>query len=444
MQHHKSNADRHSYCMKCDLDFPSQQTLHLHKIMSDRHFACPECCLELRSEPGLEVHMRNNHHEGRQVACMGCGSQYKSASAVIKHIEDKECPILSLPDKTRKGPNYDRGTASVLSMGRDSPGPPSDDSSEDQDSDGGVLLDVSTPRMEGKRPVRDSNDATTSRDDWPELGVPMTSVQGQAESITTESTGGIVIDDVFSASMRHGATEQLGQAGPSGSALTIRKAGASGYGRPCRASAHHKIQGMDPERFWNADKGRYYCNCGASFLFLATFKYHLTMKDDDINETFAALVAHMEARYSKCAFRVTAGQIEQELSEVTRGLADISPMIGDEMEPGEVASDVSSQPEHNSPGPSLADVASLSADDVSSNPEAVSSYEDDLFQEGVSSHEDEVSSKAEAVSSNGDVASPVPGDYSSHVESLADDLEGLVFSDTHDEEVVEEEYEEEL
>jgi DNA-directed RNA polymerase subunit RPC12/RpoP len=59
MQHHKSNADRHSYCMKCDLDFPSQQTLHLHKIMSDRHFACPECCLELRSEPGLEVHMRN-------------------------------------------------------------------------------------------------------------------------------------------------------------------------------------------------------------------------------------------------------------------------------------------------------------------------------------------------------------------------------------------------
>lgn len=67
MQHHKSNADKHSYCMKCDLDFQSQQTLHLHKIMSDRHFACPECCLELRSEAGLEVHMRNVslHHSSK-------------------------------------------------------------------------------------------------------------------------------------------------------------------------------------------------------------------------------------------------------------------------------------------------------------------------------------------------------------------------------------------
>jgi hypothetical protein len=118
-------------------------------------------------------------------------------------------------------------------------------------------------------------------------------------------------------------------------------------------------------------------------------------------------------------------------------------MIGDEMEPGEIAFDVSSQPEHNSPGSSLADIASLSAGDVSSNPEAVSSYEDDLFQEGVSSHEDDVSSNAEAVSSNRDVASPIPGDYSSHVESLVDDIEGLVFSDAHDEEVVEEDEEEE-
>ncbi|KAJ5200558.1 Zinc finger C2H2 [Penicillium cf. griseofulvum] len=464
MQHHKANADRHSYCMKCDLDFQSQQTLHLHKIMSDRHFACPECCLELRSEAGLEVHMRNNHHEGRQVACMGCGSKYKSASAVIKHIEDKECPVLSLPDKTREGANCDlHGTASVLTMGRDSPGPqspPSDSSSEDQDTDGGVLLDLSTPRMEGKRPVRGSSDATISRIDWPELGASMTSVQGKAESTITESTGGIPIDDVLSTSMRHDspflssheAAEQLGEAGPSGSSLTVRKAGLSSYGRPilCRATVHRKIQGVDPESFWNAEKGHYYCNCGSSFLFVTTFEYHLTMEDETINDcprcfkrfrTLAALVAHMEARYSKCAFRVTAGQIEQELSEVTRGFADIPPMIGDEMEPGEIAFDVSSQPEYNTPGSSLAEIASLSADDVSSNPAAVSSYEDDIstFQEVVSSQEDDVSSNAEAVSSNGGVVSPIPGAYSSHVESLVDGFEGLVFSDTHDEDEDEEE-----
>jgi hypothetical protein len=120
----------------------------------------------------------------------------------------------------------------------------------------------------------------------------------------------------------------------------------------------------------------------------------------------------MEARWSKCAFRVTTGQIEQELSEVTRGFVDIPQMTSDEMEPGEIAFDMSSQPEHNTPGSSDVGVASLSAGDVSSNG-------------------DDVSSNAEAVSSNG-------GDASSNVDSLMDDLEGLVFSDTQDDDDEEE------
>lgn len=124
----------------------------------------------------------------------------------------------------------------------------------------------------------------------------------------------------------------------------------------------------------------------------------------------------MEARWSKCAFRVTTGQIEQELSEVTRGLADIPQMIGDEMEPGEIAFDVSSQPEHSS---SDAGVASLSAGDVSSN-------------------EDDISSNAEAVSSSAGPVSSNAGAFSSNVDSLVDDLEGLVFSDTPDEDDEEE------
>ncbi|KAJ6184043.1 hypothetical protein N7519_005344 [Penicillium mononematosum] len=419
MQHHKANADRHSYCMKCDLDFPSQQTLHLHKIMSDRHFACPECCLELRSEAGLEVHMRNNHHEGREVACMGCGCKYKSASAVIKHIEDKDCPVLTLPDKARDGANYDlHGAASVLTMGRDSPGPqspPSDTSSEDPDTDGGVLLDLQTPRMEGKRPARDTNDATIPHDNWPELGTPMTPVKGKAGSSSTESPGGCPPRRYFR------------EAGPSGSSLVVQEAGPSHHVSPvrCRAAAHRKIQGVNPDSFWNHEKRRYYCNCGSSFLYITTFEYHLTMEDETINDcprcfkrfrTLAALVAHMEARYSKCAFRVTTGQIEQELNEVTRGFADIPRMIGDETEPGEIAFDVSSQPEHNTPGSSDEDVASLSGDDVSSNAVAVSSNADD-----VSSDADDVSSDAEAVASN---AGPIPSnaddvDVSSNAETVS-------------------------
>ncbi|CAG8903569.1 unnamed protein product [Penicillium egyptiacum] len=512
MQHHKANADRHSYCMKCDLDFQSQQTLHLHKIMSDRHFACPECCLELRSEAGLEVHMRNNHHEGHEVACMGCGCKYKSASAVIKHIEDKECPVLTLPDKARDGVNYNlHGAASVLTMGRDSPGrqsPPSDTSSEDPDADGGVLLDLSTPRMEGKRPARDTNNATIPHDNWPELGAPMTPVKGKPGSSSTESPGGVLLDDIFGTSTRHhspflaphGATELSIEAGSSGSSLVVQEAGPSRCVVPtsCRATAHRTIQGVDPESFWNQEKRRYYCNCGSSFLYATTFEYHLTMEDETINDcprcfkrfrTLAALVAHMEARYSKCAFRVTTGQIEQELSEVTRGFADIPRMIGDETEPGEIAFDVSSQPEHNTPGSSDADVASLSADDVSSNAVAISSNSDDVSSnaddvssdaeavssiaggvssnaEPVSSNADEVSSNEDDISSDGETVSSNAGPISSNadnvssnagavsssagvvssnvevvpskLESLVDDLNGLVFSDPHDKDEEEE------
>lgn len=154
----------------------------------------------------------------------------------------------------------------------------------------------------------------------------------------------------------------------------------------------------------------------------------------------------MEARWSKCAFRVTTGQIEQELSEVTRGFADIPQLSDDEMEPGEIAFDASSQPEHNTPGSSDAGVASVSAGDVSSNPETVSSNGEDVYSNADAvSNADDVSSNAEAVSSNagpvssdGEAVSSNPGAFSSNVDSLVDDLEGLVFSDTNDEDEEEE------
>lgn len=229
---------------------------------------------------------------------MGCGCKYKSASAVIKHIEDKECPVLSLPEKSLEGTNYDlHGATSVLTMGRHSPGPqspPSDSSSEDPDTDGGVLLDISTPRMEEKRPARDTADAINPRDDWPDLGAPMTPGKGQGGSTSTESPGGVLLDDIVSTSMLQDnpflsaqeATGQLSEAGPSASTLAAQGSDPSNYVKPirCRATAHRKIQGVDPESFWNHEKSRYYCNCGSSFLYVTTFEYHLTMEDETINE----------------------------------------------------------------------------------------------------------------------------------------------------------------
>lgn len=58
MRSHKSSADNHHYCGKCDMDFMNHALLHLHKIMSQRHFACLECELELRSPGGLRHHVK--------------------------------------------------------------------------------------------------------------------------------------------------------------------------------------------------------------------------------------------------------------------------------------------------------------------------------------------------------------------------------------------------
>lgn len=56
---HKINLKCHSYCLPCDLDFPSEQALYLHMITSNGHITCIHCGLEFRSQGGLGVHIQN-------------------------------------------------------------------------------------------------------------------------------------------------------------------------------------------------------------------------------------------------------------------------------------------------------------------------------------------------------------------------------------------------
>lgn len=177
-------------------------------------------------------------------------------------------------------------------MGRVSPGLPSlhsDGSSEDEDTDGGVPLNPPSYDVKGKRPSRDVEDATIHHGNWPDLVPPATPLKGKSGSTSTESPGGAPLDTDYTSYFlsSHGATQLLGEA-KLGSTSVGPHAGPSRYSDACaspqRATAHGKIQGIDPEGFWNAEKGRYYCNCGASFLYVGTFEYHLTMEDETINE----------------------------------------------------------------------------------------------------------------------------------------------------------------
>jgi hypothetical protein len=103
--------------------------------------------------------------------------------------------------------------------------------------------------------------------------------------------------------------------------------------------------------------------------------------------SLAALVAHMEARYSKCAIRASDAQMEQELSEVTYGLAAI-PKAYVESEQDEIEFGVSSQPEHDSAGSSIAEaVSSIGESNAADAGAAASQIEaDSTLKETGSSH----------------------------------------------------------
>ncbi|KAJ5121543.1 uncharacterized protein N7515_009504 [Penicillium bovifimosum] len=307
----KADADRYSHCIQCDLIYPSPQALHLHKIMSDRHFACPHCGLEWLSQGGLEFHMRHNHPETREMACAGCGSKFKSACAVIQHIEDMKCPVVGTPKEPLKFGKIYRPEIMCLRNGGALPEPQplqdadSSDSSQDNDADGGVPLHATSGNMEDK--------ASTPNVRW-----------------TAEGTH---FRPDFS---KH------------------------------RGTAHSRIHRANFEEFWNPDEDLFYCDCGESFKYVTAFQYHLgfplemkpTREEEQHNScprcskrfaSLAALVAHMEARYSRCGLRASDAKFEQALDDVMRGLAKACV----ESEQKEIEFGVSSQSKHNTPESSI-------------------------------------------------------------------------------------------
>ncbi|KAJ5990386.1 hypothetical protein N7522_010593 [Penicillium canescens] len=94
--------------------------------------------------------------------------------------------------------------------------------------------------------------------------------------------------------------------------------------------SHRKLLNVDPQEFWNPEKGRFFCNCGISFLTVREFHTHIIVDDDgtikDCPRCFkrfnslAALVAHVEAPQSKCA-AFADDDVEDEINEITRGFA---------------------------------------------------------------------------------------------------------------------------
>ncbi|KAJ5295639.1 hypothetical protein N7508_010460 [Penicillium antarcticum] len=95
-------------------------------------------------------------------------------------------------------------------------------------------------------------------------------------------------------------------------------------------SSPHNLRNVDPQEFWNLEKGRFVCNCGVSFLTAREFSTHIILDDGGTIkdcprcfkrfEKLAALVAHVEEPQSKCAI-FADDHIDDEINEIPRGFA---------------------------------------------------------------------------------------------------------------------------
>ncbi|CAG8052252.1 unnamed protein product [Penicillium salamii] len=331
MQSHKAYADHHYYCTKCDMDFGNHALLHLHKVMSEHHFACLECDMELRSQAGLRHHVKITHSQGKAVSCLGCDRQYKSAAAVMKHIEEHECPVLLLPDRLPRDAGME-STAGELLMESDmgSTTPPRPDEISDDESEGGVILD-----LEADTDPSAPGDITRFPKDWPTLS-PVGAARAKSHSISTESTGGVPV--TLTRSLLDEDVPILSRVGSIPRSTQEDNAASDGEdifsdddAEDHKPNAHGNMM-IDPADFWDPEQGVYACNCHANFSSLGGFIRHNSAEDTPILDcprcgkrfqTRVAHTAHVEAPFSKCAVRATTAVMKQELSAITQGFAEI-------------------------------------------------------------------------------------------------------------------------
>ncbi|CAG7930238.1 unnamed protein product [Penicillium olsonii] len=332
MQSHKANADKHYYCTKCDMDFVNHALLHLHKVMSEHHFACLECDMELRSNAGLQHHVKLTHSQGKDVSCLGCDRKYKSAAAVMKHIEENKCPVLSLPDRITHDTTLEGAAGKVfltLGLGPSHTRRPGDIS--DDDSDGGVAVNS---KRRTSRPAT-AHQFNADLEDWPKLGSVGAS-RAKPSSISTESTGGaplgftrsLLDDDIPMMCRIKSSSPPAEDEDPT----AFDAEDEFSDEEDPRPNAHATDTIISPTDFWDPVRERYVCNCKAVFANLSSFASHIAAEDDSILDcprcgkrfkTRVAHVAHVEAPFSKCAVRASSAVLDQELSDITRGFAEI-------------------------------------------------------------------------------------------------------------------------
>ncbi|OJJ37583.1 hypothetical protein ASPWEDRAFT_67784 [Aspergillus wentii DTO 134E9] len=334
MKKHKAQGE-HDYCSRCDEDFEDEERLLIHKIKSNKHIVCPICGVDFRSEGGRDGHIRQNHRAEQTIICHGCKDIFKSASGLMRHIEEDECPAIS---KTRLLQEQSKKLIikEALKAGEGSPMPIIPNPVDFDDIDGGVkvnMLEMENREAMAHQPKPGEVDPTASVDamlalkHWPQLGE-----QRKMGSEAASPGSDLMAFSDFSPSVRSPSVWKGKEKARSVTETEVqsptREEGPFGVGLPDAGQMLRIMnESWDPTKFFNSFSGKYACPCGALFTGMKEFEEHILMKSRArrnmqcpaclrIFKSTAALIAHCESASVRCSINdgYRYGQIIDELS----------------------------------------------------------------------------------------------------------------------------------
>ncbi|KAL4949188.1 hypothetical protein BDW69DRAFT_198288 [Aspergillus filifer] len=367
MRKHKATYPEHEYCTKCDEDFSSEEMLLLHMIKSPRHIVCPICGIEFGSEGGRDRHIRQFHRTGQNLTCQGCKDTFRSASGLMRHIEEGQCPAISsdrlLFEQSKKLMRREALEASKAPIIK----PTLVDADDDEDGGVSISMGVGEKSREAIANQPGScNRNVRARDmiseHWPELPGGKTQ-QGDLMSFAEVSNA---IDDIAqdiktqdkdketniwrpkiyerhtpSVVGSHSGSGAASSAGiPSGPGTDVASkpspgSGTLSIGPPDAGLVLERIyRDWDAKNFYDGFSGEYVCACGRRCRTKDSFEKHVLSKSQGsrrmqcpgclkIFKSTAALIAHCESATTKCNVN-EMNLYAQIIDEVSGGMVQAS------------------------------------------------------------------------------------------------------------------------
>lgn len=215
-----------------------------------------------------------NHRAEQELVCHGCKDFFKSASGLMRHIEDNECSVISqtrlLQEKTKK-----LMIKEALKAGEGTPMPVVPDPTDLDDIDGGVKVDrLNTINREAMmhQPKPGQDDPTASVDamlglkHWPKLPEKGNAAPGELMSFSDAGSP--------SKDRKQGSStvSEANQQHPS-------RGGLFSGGLPEAGETLRLLDGKwDATKFFNSFTGKYVCICDSSFATMKEFEHHVLMK----------------------------------------------------------------------------------------------------------------------------------------------------------------------